>query len=370
MTKIVNSLLVPVAPNLPAAPKEYEGRYQDQFANTLRLYFNQLGGNALSSLLGPLGGQHLNAPLLSAYDTSNQYDGSTYIPYAVRFNTTALGQGIAINSRTFIGTGSIALTTMTITAVLDGRVYPSMLLSGTGVTAGTYVFLQLSSTATPIAGTQSFSSGGAIGTNTFVVSGGAGMITTRMFVSGTGVPANTRVVSADYDSGTGLTTVVLSANFTVQAAGNYVFRPWGYQGTYSVSPSQTVSSRTIDGELKSLIVPTYPGIYNVQFSLQFTNTDNNTIHEVDVWFRKNDEDLVDSNSRFSVPGRHSGLNGQLIAALNYMVEMQTDDVLELVWHTDNSAVYIETIPASVSPVRPQTPSAIVTVTFVSTLSTA
>jgi hypothetical protein len=30
------------APRLPAAPTEYESRYQNQFADTLRLYFNQL----------------------------------------------------------------------------------------------------------------------------------------------------------------------------------------------------------------------------------------------------------------------------------------------------------------------------------------
>lgn len=30
------------APRLPAAPVEYEARYQNQFADILRLYFNQL----------------------------------------------------------------------------------------------------------------------------------------------------------------------------------------------------------------------------------------------------------------------------------------------------------------------------------------
>lgn len=370
MSKIINALLVPTAPNLPAAPKEYEARFQDQFANTLRLYFNQLGGNALSSLLGPLGTQHLNAPMLSAYDTSNQYDGSTTIPYAVRFNTTALGEGCSITSRDFIGTGSIALTTLTITAVASGRMYPSNLLSGTGVTAGTYSYLQLSSTATPITGTQTFVSGGGVGTNTFVVSGGNNLLETRQFVSGTGVPANTRVVTATYDIPTGHTTVVLDSNFTVQASGNYVFRPWGYEGTYSVSPSQTVASTQITGALPSLLTFTYPGVYNIQFSLMFSNTDNNTIHDVDVWLRKNDVDIPYSNSVFSVPGKHTGANGELIASLNLFVEAQTNDVFEIMWHTSSSQVYIETIPAQTSPIRPAAPSAIVTATFVSTLTQA
>lgn len=355
------------APNLPIGPVDYNQRYQDQVSNALRLYFEQID-NFTGVLMQNSGGRFISFPHGSFYDTSDQYDGSTTIPYAVRLNQTSASEGVRITSRNFVGTASIASTTMTCTAVTSGRFFPAMLLSGTGVAAGTYVYLQLSSTATPISGTQAFVSGGGVGEYTFVVSGGGGNIEARQFVSGTGVPANTRVASAAHDENTGNTTVTLTAAFTTQASGNYVFRPWGYQGTYSVSPSQTVSSTTITGELKSLITFDYAGMYNIQFSLQFANTDNNVIHEVDVWFRKNDIDIPDSNSRFSIPGKHSGLNGQLIAALNLFVEAQPNDVVEIVWHTDNSAVYIETIPATIQPIRPKTPSAIVTVSFVSELA--
>lgn len=366
---MAKTLRASVSPNIPIGPVQYDQRYQDQLTNVLRLYFNQLD-NFTQTLMENSGGRFISFPNGSFYDTSNQYDGATTIPYAVRFNQTAISQGVSITSRSFVGTGSIgpASTTMAITAVASGRLFPSMLLSGTSVTSGTYVYLQISSTATPITGTQAFVSGGAIGTATFVVSNGGGKIEARQFVSGTGVPANTRVVSATYDVGSGNTTVVLDQNFTIQAAGNYVFRPWGYEGTYSVSPSQTTTSTVITGSLPSLITFGYSGVYNIQFSLQFSNTDNNTIHEVDVWFRQNDIDIPSSNSRFSVPGRHSGLNGQLIAALNLFVEANAGDVVEIIWHTDNSNVYIETIPAATAPVRPQTPSAIATVQFVSELS--
>ena len=355
-----------VAPNLPIGPVDYDQRYQDQFSNALRLYFRQVD-NFSQTMLENSGGRFISFPYLAAYDTSSQYDGSTTIPYAVRLSNTETSNGISIASRSFVGTCSITLTTLTCTAVTSGRFFPSMLLSGTGVTSGTYIYLQLSSTATPIAGTQTFVSGGGVGTASFVVSGGAGSIEARQFVSGTGVPANSRVVSATYDSGTGNTTVVLDQNFTVQASGNYVFRPWGYQGTYSVSPSQTVASTTITGELKSLIKFDYSGVYNIQFSLQFTNTTNNTIHEVDVWFKVNDTDIPYSNSRFSIPGKHGSLNGQLIAALNFVTEVTAGDEIEIVWHTESSDVFIETIPAATSPIRPTTPSAIVTATFVSEL---
>lgn len=355
------------APNQPIAPVEYAQQYQDQFSNALRLYFEQID-NYTSILMQNNGGRFINFPHLSAHDESNQYDGSTTIPYAVRFSNPDLENGISITDRSFVGTGSITLTTMTITAINSGRLFPSMLLSGVGVTSGTYVYLQLSSTATPIAGTQTFVSGGAPGDYSFVVSGGNDLIEARQFVSGTGVPANTRVTEVSYDSGTGNTTVTLNAAFTLQAAGAYVFRPWGYEGTYSVSPSQTVASTSITGTLSSLITFEYAGIYNIQFSLQFANTDNNIIHEVDVWFKKNDIDIPSSNSRFSIPGKHSGLNGQLIAALNFMTDVAVGDVVEILWHTSDSTVYLETVPAATAPIRPETPSAIVTVQFVSELA--
>lgn len=369
MTRIANSLLVPTSPNLPAAPKDYEGRYVDQMLNVLRLYFNRLGDTALAGLLGPAGGQHLNTVYGSFQDDTSQYDGSTTIPYAFRLNTTDFSQGITVETRQVSTTSSITTTTLTCTAIISGRFYPGMILSGTGVTAGTYIYLQLSSTATPISGTQTFVSGGGAGTATFVVSGGSGNIEARQFVSGTGVPANTRVVSATYDSGTGNTTVVLDANFTVQASGNYVFRPWGYEGTYSVSPSQTVASTTINGETDSKITVSQPGLYNIQFSAQFTNTDTQ-IHDVDIWFKKNDVTIPKSNSQFSVPGKHGGINGHLIAALNYFVDLTAEEYVEIVWHTSNSAVFIEAIPEQTAPLRPATPSVIVTVSFVSTLASA
>lgn len=353
------------APNLPIAPVDYSQQFQDQFSNVLRLYFNQLD-NLTSSFLSGTFGDSVKFPYGSFYDTTSQHDGSTTIPYAIRFNSTDTSSGVYIASRAVSVTASISTTTLTCTAILSGRFYPSMILSGTGVTAGTYIYLQLSSTATPIAGTQTRVSGGGSGTNTFVVSGGTGAIEARQFVSGTGVPANTRVVSAVYDPTTTNTTVVLSANFTVNASGNYVFRPWGYTGTYSVSPSQTVASTTIRGTLPSMITFDTPGVYNVQFSLQFANTDTQA-HDVDIWFKQNDVTLDNSNSQLTIPSSHGGVDGHLIAALNYFCSVEAGDVIEIVWHTSDSSVYIEDIPPQTSPLRPETPSAIATVSFVSAL---
>ena len=42
MTLLIEDVIVPPPPNLPLAPVDYESRYQEQFNNTLRLYFNRL----------------------------------------------------------------------------------------------------------------------------------------------------------------------------------------------------------------------------------------------------------------------------------------------------------------------------------------
>jgi len=54
-------IINPAPPNLPLGTEQYERRYQDQFANVLRLYFNQLR-NALSELFSGAGGKYVAFP--------------------------------------------------------------------------------------------------------------------------------------------------------------------------------------------------------------------------------------------------------------------------------------------------------------------
>lgn len=116
-----------------------------------------------------------------------------------------------------------------------------------------------------------------------------------------------------------------------------------------------------------LTVKSY-GIYNVQFSFQFVNT-NNQIQDVDVWFKKNGTNIDNSNSRFSIPNSHGGTDGHLIAALNFWVELNANDYVEIMWRTTSTAVSIQQLPAQTSPTRPATPSAILTVNFASSNGT-
>lgn len=344
------------APNQTIAPVAYDQRFQDQFSNVLRLYFTEID-NFTGVLMQNNGGRFINFPQGAFYDSDSQYDGSTTIPYAVKFAETTLSSGVSITSRNAVVTGSIATTTLTVTAVTSGRLYPGQTMSGTGITAGSYHYLQLSSTATATA--TPTGSGGVLGGTTFTVSD-ASNIYVRDFLSGTGIAANTRVVAIVG------TTITTSIALTGAVSGTVTVRPYGYEGTYSCSPSQTVSSTTITNTLPSMITFEYSGVYNVQFSLQFSNP-SATEYDVDVWFKQNDVTLDDSNSQFTIPKKHGSTNGHLIAALNYFCEVQAGDVIEIVWHAENSAIFIEAIPAQVGPIRPATPSAIATVSFVSEL---
>ena len=106
------------------------------------------------------------------------------------------------------------------------------------------------------------------------------------------------------------------------------------------------------------------GIYNLQFSIQFKNTTNDT-QDVDVWFSKNGTNIDKSNSRFGLPPRKSsGDPSHLIAALNFYVELQAGDYVELKWRVSDTGVSIEQYGTSTSPTRPSIPSVIFTAQYV------
>ena len=203
----------PAAPNLPLAPVQYDSRYQEQFNNVLRLYFNRLNNNLLS-LFGSYGGQYVQLPLGSFYDTTDQTAASTTTAYAITYNTTSISNGIKV--------------------------------------------------------------------------------------------LNSSEIHFDY-----------------------------------------------------------PGYYNLQYSVQLSNDDNAT-QDVDIWFRKNGEDIADSNSRFGLaPRKSAGDPYHVIAALNFIVDVTPNDYIQLYWRTSNTNTYIEYYTAPSSPTRPAIPSVILTATLVS-----
>lgn len=221
------------------------------------------------------------------YSTANQPDGSITTAYPLVYDITAYSKNVTLEDRTAVFTASIgpASTTMTVTAITSGTIYPGMILTGSSVTAGTRIVSQL-----------------------------------------TGVDGST--------------------------------------GTYEVSISQTTASTAITGTCKSLLRCEIAGLYNVQFSVQMVNSGAN-VQDIDIWMRKDGVDVADSNSQFSVPSKHAGVNGHLIGALNLFIDLAADEYIELMWATQDSTTTIEYIGPQTAPVRPATPSVILTITLAS-----
>ena len=107
------------------------------------------------------------------------------------------------------------------------------------------------------------------------------------------------------------------------------------------------------------------GMYNLQFSVQLDNTTNNSV-DIDIWFRKNGTNMPASNSRFGLaPRKGVGDPFHIIAGLNYFVDMQANDYVELVWRTSDVGATIKSYAAGTTPTRPSIPSVIGTLSFVS-----
>ena len=137
---------------------------------------------------------------------------------------------------------------------------------------------------------------------------------------------------------------------------------------YPVTFNTTDFSNGVTMVSGSRITVADAGIWNLQFSIQLTNT-TNAPQDVDIWFRVNGTNVANSNSRFGMAARKSaGDPFHIIAALNYFVSLNATNYVEIMWRTTDVGVTIEQHPTSASPTRPAVPSAIVTMSFVSNIT--
>jgi len=123
-------------------------------------------------------------------------------------------------------------------------------------------------------------------------------------------------------------------------------------------------------------VAQYSGVYKIDYSLQFANT-NNAQHDVDVWLRINNVDVPRSTTKFSLPARKSAGVYTFIAAYSTIVfTLNAGDIITLYWATDKAfivspaadGVYMEYQAAQTSPfAHPSVPSAIGAISFMSSL---
>ncbi|NDD52987.1 hypothetical protein EBZ39_03765 [bacterium] len=100
------------------------------------------------------------------------------------------------------------------------------------------------------------------------------------------------------------------------------------------------------------------GIYNIQFSAQLDKTGGGA-SAVYIWLRVNGQNLANSATKVVI----NGPNDEKVAAWNYVISLTTGDYFELAWESSDTNVILAAYPASGN--IPETPSVIVTVTWVS-----
>jgi hypothetical protein len=169
--------------------------------------------------------------------------------------------------------------------------------------------------------------------------------------------------------------------------GRFFSAPYGsfYDTTTHIAVANTATVLTINTQdvaqsvaivAGSKITVTFPGIYNMQFSVQAENSTADD-QEIDIWIRQFNRDgtpyflpsgdLPGSTGAISVVKKHGSQNGATIAGWNYFLTMQGGDYIQMMWSVTDAGVTLPYRAAQTGPVRPGTSSVVLTMSFVSAL---
>lgn len=185
---------------------------------------------------------------------------------------------------------------------------------------------------------------------------------------------------------------IFAAIFSDTAGGHHISFP--YIGAYDTTNQYATANNTptivawdtLDAgsgftlNANNTATADYSGIYKIDYSLQFANTDNAS-HDVVVWLRINGStstaDLAGSASKFTLTQRKSvGNYTYLVAYSSIVFEVNGGDTVGLWWATDKAystvgpvdGVYMAYSAAQTVPyAHPSIPSAVGSITFLSAL---
>jgi hypothetical protein len=163
-----------------------------------------------------------------------------------------------------------------------------------------------------------------------------------------------------------------------ESGGRFIRFPYGafssdqdQTATANTATLMTLNTTDFANEVSiatSKITVANSGIYNLQFSAQFQNTDT-AFQDVYIWLKQDGVDIPGSTGFVSIPNRHAGTDGHSIVGWNYFLNMAASDYVEIYWSVPNTAVSIQHLAASGTPTKPSTQSVVATLSFVSALST-
>lgn len=117
-----------------------------------------------------------------------------------------------------------------------------------------------------------------------------------------------------------------------------------------------IGSSLVEGS-NSKISVSYPGKYNLQFSAQIIKTQGGTSKDIFIWFRVNDQDIPNSNTKITLAN-----NGQYtVASWNIFLTMQSNDYVEIMWGTSDNDIQLRYDNDAATTFGPAIPSVIATI---------
>ncbi len=132
----------------------------------------------------------------------------------------------------------------------------------------------------------------------------------------------------------------------------------------SATSSATAVKFSYDGLLNNITVmpntsgqPTkitvlHAGVYSIHYAIQIIKSDVG-VDELSVWLRRNGSAYLNTNTNFTISG--SGIKNVLTG--NYLVDLGSNDYIELYFSVKNISSAVSGTSAQTNPSRPATPSA-------------
>lgn len=159
--------------------------------------------------------------------------------------------------------------------------------------------------------------------------------------------------------GTGITAIngVISSNNNIDSADKGYFYSTITQTNLLpiniVSLSNTTISQGVTLAAGSRLTVSKTGTYNLSVMMQFAKTSGGSAAKINFWLRKNGLDVADSTTNMTI----SNNNANVVASWAYIVAMNANDYLEMVWNSSSTQAIL---PAAViqpgPPTIPATPS--------------
>jgi hypothetical protein len=102
------------------------------------------------------------------------------------------------------------------------------------------------------------------------------------------------------------------------------------------------------------------GVYNFQLSAQLKST-NSSGKDVQIWIKRNNVTIGYSAHKYTVEGSDNHMN----VSWNFNIDLAANEYIEMQWAADNTAVTLESIPASAP--YPAAASVVMAVNFIAKL---